>query len=191
MSLLAKLRERYKVQVNPLRAERRVELLVLGLVLLLLLQLAYSIFQLATIARPEPILPAIDSTGEGGALWVEGVTEAASQEVRARPLFWTSRRPYSPEPEETLVEEAPAETGELKEIKLVGIFGAGDSAGIITLVQGKKQRILLGEEIGGWKLDAIEQDQAEFSSGGRTRKLTMKPATFQNKKPAPQQGEKK
>lgn len=173
---------RYRVSVNPLRAERRVELVALLITLLLLLQLVYSVVRLNFLEQPEAIKPALEVAGGTDDLRIEPVTEAASQEIRSRPLFWPSRRPESVVVEEVVVETTAPST-ELDKLRLVGIFGAGDSAGIITLVQDKKQRILLGEEISGWKLDAIAADHAVFTSGGQTRRAPLKPNS--------QKGEKK
>lgn len=183
MTGLAGLLSRYRVSVNPLRAERRVEMIALLLTLLLLLQLAYSLVRLSFLGQPEAIKPALEMPAKAGDRGIALVTEAASQEIRSRPLFWPSRRPAQATPEDAVVEEetaAPATA--LDKVQLVGIFGAGDSAGIITLVQDKKQRILLGEEISGWKLDEIAASHAVFSSGGQTRKMPLKPTSHQGAK---------
>ena len=182
MKPLAALKERYAVQVNPLRAQRRVELVVLALALLLCLQLAYSALRLSMLGRPEPILPVVGEVAPDAGRTGETVTAEMSAELRARPLFWPERRPLVPEP---VVEEAApqqsAPATALDEVQLVGIFGVGDSAGIIALVQGKKQRILRGEDLSGWTLEVVEPGRVVFSSGDNKRDLVLKPSGLAGK----------
>jgi type II secretory pathway component PulC len=84
-----------------------------------------------------------------------------------------------------VVEEDPEDQStaatSLDEVQLVGIFGAGDSAGIITLAKGKKQRILLGEDIEGWTLDDIKPDRAVFKDRGQTHEVMLKPPSNSKK----------
>lgn len=167
--------DRYRVQNDPLLTERRVELAALLLTGLLLLQLVYSIARLSFLAAPEPIAPSLDILNDLGAMRVAAVDVAMREEIRNRPLFWPGRRPL---PEGLQDSGAPnagegSKPTELDEVKIVGIFGAGDSAGIIALVKDKKRRILLGERLDGWTLEAVEPGEGVFASGARRASLTL------------------
>jgi hypothetical protein len=109
-------------------------------------------------------------------LAIELVSAELSEELRARPLFWPSRRIRVDTTESSSVQhKTSAPETEIDKIKLVGIFGAGESAGIIALVQGKKRRILVGEEVAGWSLDSIALNEAVFADGPRRKTLILKP----------------
>jgi len=168
---------RYRASTDPLATERRVELVAVSISAILLLQLLYSGLRLSFLSEPEPIAPSLDLLAEGTATKVESVDPALSEEIRNRPLFWASRRPLIAQSQviEGTVEGESAVKGELDKVQLVGIFGAGESAGIITLVKGKKRRILVGEDIDGWTLDSVEPGRAVFKDKGRSRELMLKP----------------
>jgi len=182
MSGLAGLVQRYRAGADPLRSERRVELVALVLGLLLFMQLVFSGLRLLLLPEPAPVAPSADllEVGQSGLPVADEGERAAvdSQVIRARPLFWSSRLPADPTEEQApeVAEVETTEVSDLKEVHIVGIFGVGEDAGIITLVKGKKQRILLGEEIEGWTLDAIKPDRAILKNKGRTQGLQLKPS---------------
>jgi hypothetical protein len=190
MNRLATIRERYRVTVDPLRTERRIELVALGLALLLCLQLVYSGVRLAFFATPGAMPPAADALGLDGPPLARQVDRAQSEEVRARPLFWQSRRPSDDTEDEAETEAASEKVAaaELKDFKLQGVFGSGDTAGIIALVKKKKQRILLGEEVAGWQLESVSPDHVVLVSDGKRTELRLKSAVIkaveQEKKPS-------
>ena len=84
---------RYSGSADPLRTERRVELLLILAALLLIVQIAYSASRLALLSVPAAISPAADSLQVENALSVATVAAKQSDEIRNRPLFWASRRP--------------------------------------------------------------------------------------------------
>jgi hypothetical protein len=179
---LRTLRSRYQVEGDSLFTERRVELVAVAATLLCLLQLAYGALRLGFLSEPDPILPVLEVGGQGGAADVEVVDAALSGEITGRPLFWETRRPLAAAPvAEEVAEEKPEDAGELDKVQLVGIFGAGESAGIITLVEGKKRRILVGETLEGWTLDRVESDRAVLKNKGRSRELVLKPPRGQGR----------
>jgi len=144
--------------------------------------LLYSVARVGFLSEPEPIAPSLELLGDAAPPGVTSLAPASSEEIRSRPLFWSSRRPAEVGP---VVEENPEDqstaASSLDKVQLVGIFGAGESAGIITLVKGKKQRILLGEDIEGWTLEGVEPDRAIFKDKGRSQELVLKPAARQDK----------
>jgi hypothetical protein len=175
MKWIIALRDRYRVQNDPLLTERRVELGALLLTGLLLLQLMYSIVRLSFLAEPEPIAPSVDILNDLDAMRVATVDVAMREEIRNRPLFWPGRRPL---PDGVANSGEPdagkgAKQSELDEIKLVGVFGGGDSAGIIALVKGNKRRILLGENLDGWTLKSVEASECVLTRGARRETLTL------------------
>ncbi len=174
MRVYTTLVSRYRVAENPLLSERRVELLALVLTLVFILILLFSVVGLLVSAHPPAKLPSADSL-VGTELRRSGVVSAQhSNEMRARPVFWPSRLPV--DAPLAVVEEPKSNVKKsaLDKVKLLGIFGVGDSTGIIALVEGKKKRILLGDKVVGWSLDSIDRNEAVFVAGGQTQKLTLK-----------------
>lgn len=174
MTIRDHLRARYGVQTNPLRTERRLELVALLLGLLLCLQLLYSGVRLAMGVHPGAVVPAADALQVGKLRQNLLVDEEQSAAVRGRPLFWYSRRAVEATPElQDQQVDIQSAAKELKGIKLLGVFGSGDTAGIIALVMGKKQRILQGEKLQGWTLQTVEPHRVVLVDGPRQRELLL------------------
>jgi hypothetical protein len=164
---------RYRVQGEPLRSERRVELLVLSLAVLLLALALYYAVRLVTLAPPPAVMPGADSLGVTAVEGAGPVTDAQRAAMLQRPLFWSSRRPV--ESAET-AEAAPAEdpkSGNIDNVILLGVFGEGSSAGIIARVGGRQQRVTVGESVEGWTLDAVALQHAVFSRSGESREVPL------------------
>jgi type II secretory pathway component PulC len=169
------LRERYGVNTDPLRTERRVEAVALVAIVLLLLQILWGLYRLASPASLEPVVPSADSLRFAPLVGVSAVTPEESEEIRMRPLFWVSRRPEAladagDKPPPTSKKEAATS---LNGIKLAGVFGAGSDAGIIVLNKGKKQRLSVGQSLNGWRLDSVEPTQVVLSSDGNQAQLSL------------------
>jgi len=173
VSALSALRSRYSVTVDPLRTQRKIELALVVLGVLLCLQLLYSGARLLLAAGPEPVAPATDALQVKPVARPNPVAPGQSDEIRARPLFWGLRRPLEGSSEAAGPEPEQQVTGKLKDVKLLGIFGAGDTAGIIALVKDKKQRILLGERLLGWRLDVVEANRIVLVDGGKRKELQL------------------
>ena len=181
------LNTRYSDLQDPLRSERRVELALVVLVALFLLQLLWGGFRAVLPSSAEPVLP------RGGSLRVEPLQEQSQidpemrSEIASRPLFWATRRPLEDEAEVAAksAEDAKKQQAEEKKAgkidgaKLAGVFGGEDAAGIIALSKGKKHRLVIGQEINGWKLESVEPTAATFSSNGRTSQLQLKQVEIQ------------
>jgi hypothetical protein len=159
--------------------------------LLLVLQLVVGALRLATLSAPEPVTPAPDSLQVP--LVVNPVSVAASErnEIISRPLFWSSRRPVE---EVVTLAEPEAKAGELKGVKLVGLFGSGEQAGIIALVKGEKRRILLGDVVEGWTLKSVTPFELVVVDGDRTETLALERGKIKaapagkSKKKSPERG---
>ncbi|KZX55061.1 hypothetical protein A3709_08685 [Halioglobus sp. HI00S01] len=169
------LRQRYSVAQEPLRSERRAELVLLVSAAVLLLLLIWGGYRAVSPALAAPIPPSSDS------LLVTPVSDAGEptleqrKEIQARPLFWESRAPLEPVAIE-VVEEAPvvAQAKPLKGVTLKGVFGAGEDAGIIVLAKGKKRRLMVGDDVNGWTLDSVEPTQVRLVDGAREAVLELK-----------------
>ena len=70
--------------------------------------------------------------------------------------------------------ESATKSGNIDKVKLKGVFGSGDSAGIIALVDGSKRRIRVGDTVEGWTLVAVKPDRGIFENAGRRRTLVLK-----------------
>ena len=183
MSWMHSISQRYRVSEDPLRTLRRMEMVALLLVLLLCLQLAFGGFGLAAMTGPEPVQPAADSLHVPQVYGPAVVAAEERNEIITRPLFWAGRQPES----EVVVlpEDDEAKAGNLKGIKLVGVFGSGERAGIIALVKDKKRRILVGESIDGWTLESVDPGEIQLGNGDQRETLTLQQGKIKKAEPAP------
>jgi hypothetical protein len=174
MNLLQALRDRYQVTTDPLRTERRLELIAVVLALLLFMQLVYGVTRVIRVAAPVPVMPA------GDALRVQDVSDTGrvdsvqSIEIRERPLFWVSRRAVGDIPVETDTKRSQVKTKKIQGLTLVGVFGSGDSAGIILLEKGKRRRLMRGEKLNGWTLKSVSSEEAMLVSKGQRDNLVLR-----------------
>jgi hypothetical protein len=179
VSLLASVKARYTPAADPLRTERRVELVVVVLLLLLLLQLLWAGGRLLLARDITPVAPAPDSLRVAGLPTPAVVSAEDSAAVQARPLFWAERRPV----EGSLsVVDAEAEAAgnektapKMKDVALLGVFGSGDNGGAIVAVKGKQRRVTVGEAVEGWRLQSVAANEAVFVSGGERNARELLP----------------
>jgi len=175
MAQLNGLVSRYRESANPLLSERRVELVAVVLTVILVALLLISVVGLALPGRPASKAPAADTLSVSEIPQASVVSTQLSNRVRARPVFWPSRRPVYADGTQHSAAQQGGKTAPsaLDKVELRGIFGGGDSAGIIALVKGKKKRVMLGDKVVGWKLDSIDGDSATFVDSGKSRKLAL------------------
>jgi hypothetical protein len=169
---LARLADRYRVQQDPLRSERRIELACLVLALMLLLQLVWVAARALVPPSPAPVEPAASSLTVADQLARRAVGSQASADLRERPLFWEGRRAVAAADSQAV----PVRSGRaprLQGVRLLGVFGAGDSGGIIALVENRQQRIQVGEELSGWTLQSVTADGATLVNDGATEILDL------------------
>jgi hypothetical protein len=172
MNGLSAVRNRYSVKRDPLRTERRIELVVILLALLLIVQLVYGAIRLAVMSRPEAVEPTADSLQVMTSLGPEEITEEQSSEIRNRPLLWPGRRPI-----ETIVDNPAVEKVQQQEVEgitLLGVFGTGESVGIIVRIKDKTQRFHVGQEMHGWTLESVGTNEAVITAGKRRETLILK-----------------
>ena len=167
---------RYQGLSDPLRTERRVELIVLVLLVLLLLQFGWGSYRALFPPIPDPVRPMRDSLQVANVQGLSVVTPEQRAQIRQRPLFWASRTPVVLEPvkpESEPKKANAAKPGKIENVKLSGVFGGSDTGGVIVISKGKKRRLMVGEELDGWKLKSVEAFSANFSSGDQQATLAL------------------
>lgn len=164
--------QRYQVRENPQMTERRIELSVVLLVCLLLLVSVIGATRMALDPGPGVVLPAQDTLEVRTLKLDEPVDGAAAIAILERPLFWEGRRPLAPTPVVAAQPKARA-TPKLSGVSLQGVYGVGDSLGLIATVDGRQQRIVSGQTVKGWRLTGYDNGVATFVSGGRETSLAL------------------
>jgi hypothetical protein len=175
MAALDSIMNRYRGLANPQLSDRRVELVAVILTGIMVALLLFGLLRLALPSQHGAIAPTADSLVVSELPNAGVVSPQLSSQVRARPVFWPSRRPvYAGEEQPIAAQEAGAAApSALDQVELRGIFGGGDSAGIIALVKGKKKRVMLGDKVVGWKLDSIDGYSVTFVDRGKSKTLSL------------------
>ena len=170
MTGLADLISRYRVSENPLKAERRIELAALVLLLLLGLQVALGVLSIVASSSVPAILPSQDVLNVGKLEQIAQADADARNQVVSRPLFWLGRRSVTAA-EVVVVEPAPEKAAgqKIKGVKLVGTYGGG----AIIRLKNDKRRVAVGDEVEGWLLDAVEPNSARFVRGAAVDELML------------------
>ena len=165
---------RYLAGENPLKAERRVELVALVLLLVLVLQIAWGLLSIVRTSLVAAIPPSQDVLNVGRLEQVAQVEAEARNDIISRPVFWQGRVPAVAA--EVVAVESPAEEAagqKIKGVKLVGTYGSGTTGGAILRVKNGKLRVAVGEEAEGWLLDAVEPNSARFVRGAAVDELQL------------------
>lgn len=176
MNLDAMLPARYRGRENPLKTERRIELAAIVLVVLIVLVLFVGLVGQAGSEGPSALPPAADSLKLKVLRLEAGLPEEAASAVLARPLFWEGRRPLAANAP-VAAKPKPVKAAKLEGVTLHGVFGAGDSLGLIATVDGRMGRIAVGESVKGWQLSAYEDGVAVFHRQGRRATLPLELTT--------------
>lgn len=134
----------------------RIVLLVLAVVVLL------AVYWVARTSRPAPVEPSPEAL-QPARFFLPGMGASAEGFMVSQPLFWPSRRPYTPPELET---EEPVQSFEqgsiLDSMKVTGLVGGGDNALVIVQLGDQRRRIRLNESVQGWELVNISANQATF-----------------------------
>ncbi|MEM1404586.1 MAG: hypothetical protein AAGG55_14710 [Pseudomonadota bacterium] len=179
MSTLATLSARYLQAHEPLRSERRLELVVLVLLAVVVLQLLALGASSVGGAAVTPVLPTSDSMRVEQPVEPGAISASESLQLQSRPVFWASRRATSTPSIETEVVEAGEGTParQLQQLQVTGVFGGGEQGGAIVAYKGNRMRLLIGDEIDGWALLSVAPGEAVFASAGSrdVRRLLPQP----------------
>ena len=102
-------------------------------------------------------------------------------ETVARPLFLPSRRPLAP------ADDAPAEAGVVRNLfTLMGVIISTDER--MALVKRRKSgeilRLIEGQRVDGWLVEAIMPDRVTLSQGEATEEMVLKDAVRPPRKKA-------
>jgi hypothetical protein len=178
VNIIALLRQRYGVTQNPAMALRRLEAVSLCLGLLLFGWALLGMIAHFVGSGPSPILPTAESLAVKPLELEQPLSNEGSKAVLARPLFWESRRPLDAEPLKlALPKEKPNKVQRLEGVTLHGVFGAGESLGVIATVNGKLQRVSGNQTIKGWQLESYSSGIAVFANSGRKQSLPLELAS--------------
>lgn len=174
MNPLRWLQQRYAGLDEPLRTERRLELLLLSLLVVMLLQLLWLAWRSLLPPALAPVLPAPGALQIAAPLAGAEPPAAQRLELQARPLFWESRRPVdnpgiaeieAPAPQPAAPTGQPARR--LSDLVLRGVFASADGGGVaIVGYREERRRLRVGEELDGWQLERLRPDAALFVSAG-------------------------
>ena len=174
MSKLEAVVARYQIRENPLKALRRLELAAVGLGIVFLLWATLGGLATAFGGGPKPLFPAED-TLKVRALGLEpALDEEGSDRLVSRPLFWEGRRAIDKRPLELIATTPkPAKVEKLEGVTLHGVYGEGESLGVIATVDGELTRINANSSIKGWKMVSYADGEVTLENGGRTQSLPL------------------
>ncbi len=179
MKPIDKLIQRYRATENPLKAERRLELLLVALVCALLLMVLLGVLGSGRSAGVAAIAPAADALAPVAAASPEIPSLEQSAEMEGRPLFWASRRPVNvaavkPKPVQEKVAPKPASSAKrLKKVQLLAVLSQGDESVAIFLAEGKRYRLKVGEEVQGWTLESVDAFGMSLRSGAEIQRVEL------------------
>jgi hypothetical protein len=116
---------------------------------------------------PEPVAPSASLFTDPGSVVVEAKGPSQGDFV-ARPLFVSTRAPFEPLPP-TSGDDTPMSQEEKAEsaldVKLRGTFGSGAHRGVLlTDAERQHHRLLVGDDIAGWQLVAVDTREAVFKA---------------------------
>ena len=165
---------RYRVTENPLKALRRLELVAVALAALFLAWAVLGGLATAIGGGPKPLFPAED-TLKVRALGLEpALDEEGSDRLVSRPLFWEGRRAIDKQPLALIdTTPKPVQVKKLEGVSLHGVYGEGESLGVIATVDGELTRINANSSIKGWKMVSYADGEVTLKNGGRTQSLPL------------------
>lgn len=101
-------------------------------------------------------------------------------QMQDRPLFALSRRPPPPPPPPPppKKQEPPPEPDQWAMAKVSGLFD-GAVTGAIVQYDGKEQRLMVGQSLGGWKLLRVQGREIELERNGVQRRLQLTRAALE------------
>ena len=176
--MIARLRQRYTVPHEPLRSERRVELAVVVLALVVVVQLPVLLGRYIAAGQVRAVPPAPDSLTVVSRAQLRTPTPQQSVEVLARPVFFASRRPLEPRTD-VAAADAEAEVkkaGSLEGLKVLGIVENGEQSSVIVSLKGEQRRLLKGQSIAGWRLAEVTPGRVALESGDERDERSLSPA---------------
>lgn len=161
---------------DPLRTQRVIELAVLAIAAVFVTWAVLGWLAVAASSGPAALAPAEDSLTVTELKTPALIEQDQVAALMQRPLFWEGRRPVDVVvvPQVQPQQQAAARPAKrLEGVDLRGVFGVGDSLGVIVSVDGKLTRIRVGEQLKGWELVEFADGEARFQSAGVTDSLPL------------------
>jgi len=119
--------------------------------------------------EPEPLPPSLEEVA--AAPKAEPADVSPYRETLERPLFASTRRIA---PRRDPGAEGREEADSLKDVRLLGTYGADGRGGLIVVRGGKVERVSIGSSLGGWKVAGEEgRGAALVRDSGERRKLEL------------------
>jgi hypothetical protein len=141
--------------------------LALNAALLAALAALWSDESRRTWTEPQALAPTLPETAAPSP---EQAEISRYRQTVERPLFAANRRPA---PRQDPAAQAQAAVDTLKDVRLLGTYGAGPRGGIIVVNGGQVQRVAVGESIGGWKVIAGGQGRSVELVRGNDERRTL------------------
>jgi type II secretory pathway component PulC len=176
--MIARLRQRYTVPHEPLRSERRVELAVVVLALLVVVQLPILLGRYFVAGQVRAVPPAPDSLTVVSRNPVRTLSQQQSMEVLARPVFFASRRPLELLPGSVAADDDVDDGkkgGSLQGLKVLGIVENGERSRVIISYKGEQRRLLKGESVAGWRLTEVTPGRVVLENGDERDERRLNP----------------
>lgn len=130
-------------------------------------------------AAPAALAPGATAAAAAPTAAVPG-NPAQYMAILDRPLFAPDRRP--PPPPEPPAPPPPPDP--FATLVLYGLFGSGDTGGLLANIDGRLRRVRLGERVGEWVFKSIQGRSVVFANGDTERSLTLVPQLGARKPPA-------
>ncbi|MFT4768627.1 MAG: hypothetical protein ACI8RN_001764 [Glaciecola sp.] len=178
MMVFDRIRDRYQVDADPQRSERRLELVVVALLIVVLLQVLWWGFGRFAEVSVTAVEPARDSLRVIDAHVPGAITAPQSLQLQSRPLFWASRRPDATVAPLQKTQPGTQKAGRrLEDLQVAGAVGAGDQGRAIVVYKDKLMRLGIGDKVAGWSLQSVSMGEVVFVSAGArdVRRLTPLP----------------
>lgn len=119
-------------------------------------------------AEPAALAPSLDDVVTADA--AEPPEVSRYRETLERPLFAATRK-IAPKRDPA---EAEAAADALKDVRLLGTYGAGSRGGIVVVRGGKVERLPVGSSIGAWKVAGEDgRGAALVNASGERRRLEL------------------
>lgn len=136
-------------------------LLVFSVVVFLLVA-ALGVVLSSSRGAVQPVAP--DDSILQGLGYTPIVQQSEPMVIADRPLFWSSRTPYQPEPE-VIPEPEPepvVKNTQLDNVVLLAVFLTHDTSQIVLEDKKSKVALQLGERYQGWQLVQVDPASAKF-----------------------------
>jgi len=158
-----------------------------SLILMLLLSAVVAVRILLPVQSPRVEMPgkalASHEDADDILFALDALPGLSSPEVPAeivnRPVFFKERKPPSDEPPKPVAKkesDTPKPKGGKLKVSLKGVVGVGtERFALVSFGKKEKTRQLKkGEEVDGWRLDAIHHDKLVFVRGGEKQEVLLR-----------------